>query len=988
MNGPRPLLPPEELGNHFEFVRRLARGLVVDFNDAEDLAHETILVALERPLKTQTNVRGWLATIARNLAKRSHRTRGRRRRRELAVAQSATSPSTQDVAAKIELQKRVVAAVYSLREPYQSMIVYRYLDGRTPTEIAQSESISVRTVESRLYRALSELRDALDRAYDGKRHAWLPVVALWGLPSRETVRTSPAVTDSAWFRLGALGAAVFGVLGVGVAMWVSGGAEVERVADYGARTRTPGRDPTHAETVIAPPARDETDPATSGYEGRVVDEAGKGVPGARVRLVYLSTEVRGGSLVAPAAVLRRERERRRPFETVTGSDGQFSFKRTGGARHGVTVSAKGFAPAFVGSIRPGDESTITVREQNPVEIRVRETSGRPVERVTIQVVTLHLGGVARQVFAETVTDARGLARLPSAPSHRFRLSIVPLQAGLAYVEQSYLTDRGMIEIVLQEVRTRTVRAVSATSGAPIPDAYLIVASSAGRGAVYGQEIARRRLVANADGLIRYPVQREYSTCFVSAPGYELLPVRGAEVRLRHSMYINGVVRNSRGDEVVDAPLLLFRQRIFARALVGLPVVHGWSDPNGRFEVEVKLIGASHVSSSGASTLAALIPGSAPALLDGLDVRPGTRVSVELVGTESSRVSLEVHEVSGHPVSDATVSLTRRVKAREDEPRRYEAFLFALEHESLSTTDKEGHVEFDRLPAGEYLVCAGSLRRHFAIGAGEFRRIRVARGGGRSVYGRVLDGAGEPVPGLTVTLHGPSPGMTSTSADGAFRFDDLAPGPYSLSAKKDPIVAALRVPVALDSEAAIRLPSGPARLKLIVRGADEKSLEYAVTTERGLGIPQGSGFVKYDGRATRPMTPGAGVVLVRARGHGWRAVPYVAAANRTTSVRVEFESPGTVHGRVDVGLGGSARIRLVPKYDMSESTLMSRAVDRSLAPVKADAAGKFEFAKVGPGKYSATLWFLRDGRWLQDGSAPITVKSGVAALLRFRFEGER
>ena len=65
-----PILDVETLLAHEAFVRRITRALVRDEHEADDVVQATFLAALERPPRTGTNVRGWLAGVARNVARR------------------------------------------------------------------------------------------------------------------------------------------------------------------------------------------------------------------------------------------------------------------------------------------------------------------------------------------------------------------------------------------------------------------------------------------------------------------------------------------------------------------------------------------------------------------------------------------------------------------------------------------------------------------------------------------------------------------------------------------------------------------------------------------------------------------------------------------------------------------------------------------------------------------------------------------------------
>ena len=74
---------------HTDWVRALARSLARDVDSAEDLAQDALVVALERPPRDASNLRGWFARVLHNL----QRERGRRERRtELAATAEPSVP--------------------------------------------------------------------------------------------------------------------------------------------------------------------------------------------------------------------------------------------------------------------------------------------------------------------------------------------------------------------------------------------------------------------------------------------------------------------------------------------------------------------------------------------------------------------------------------------------------------------------------------------------------------------------------------------------------------------------------------------------------------------------------------------------------------------------------------------------------------------------------------------------------------------------------
>ena len=186
----------ETLLEHVGFLRGLARSLVFDEGQAEDVVQDALLVALREKPRHRSRLRAWLAGITRNLALRSLRTEGRRVRRERAVARAEALSGTSEVAARLELHRALVTEVLKLDEPYRTTVVHRYFDDLSVAEIAQMMETPPKTVETRLRRAVERLRGRLDDAFGGDRRAWsLGMVAL--VPFTRALPVPAAATAAA-----------------------------------------------------------------------------------------------------------------------------------------------------------------------------------------------------------------------------------------------------------------------------------------------------------------------------------------------------------------------------------------------------------------------------------------------------------------------------------------------------------------------------------------------------------------------------------------------------------------------------------------------------------------------------------------------------------------------------------------------------------------------------------------------------------------------
>jgi RNA polymerase sigma-70 factor (ECF subfamily) len=169
----------ELLLSHSEWVRRLAHSLVADSNRADDLVQRTWVAALEHPPGEHVPLRAWFAGVLRNLARQDRRADDRRVARERAAAREDVLPSADESLDAIARQKMLMGAVLDLDEPYRSVIVRRYFDDVPPRDIASELGLPVKTVKTRLARALEKLRERLDREHGSDRGAWMALFVPW-----------------------------------------------------------------------------------------------------------------------------------------------------------------------------------------------------------------------------------------------------------------------------------------------------------------------------------------------------------------------------------------------------------------------------------------------------------------------------------------------------------------------------------------------------------------------------------------------------------------------------------------------------------------------------------------------------------------------------------------------------------------------------------------------------------------------------------------
>lgn len=173
--------PPNELlREHVNGVRRLARHLVRDPDDAEDVAQESLLAAAGRVPLAVRNLGAWLRGVVRNKALQRHRTEDRRRRHEALAAPRGETAAASDAVAHLEIRERLVATLKALPPTYRTVLWFRYFEGASAREIAARLDQPVETVRTRIKRGLLQLRADMDKRHGGRRAAW--TVALIPVP--------------------------------------------------------------------------------------------------------------------------------------------------------------------------------------------------------------------------------------------------------------------------------------------------------------------------------------------------------------------------------------------------------------------------------------------------------------------------------------------------------------------------------------------------------------------------------------------------------------------------------------------------------------------------------------------------------------------------------------------------------------------------------------------------------------------------------------
>ncbi len=984
-------MPPaddEVLLDHAEFLRSLARALLGDPDRASDVVQDTWARALERPPRHAKSLRGWLAVVARNFARRAVRADRRRAERERRAASPEGLPSAHDVAARIELQRKVVEAVGALEEPYRSTLLLRYFDGLDPAEIARRAGLPVGTVKTRLSRALEKVRARL-----GERGTWAPF--LLPLVLRDTVATAPsgAVATGVLLTMKKAIAILLLLVAGLVVLWRESRepAETGRAAGSTAARERAGSEAApeaRAEEAAAPAAESRSQSAGPFvFEGRVVDAEGVGVRGARVRLVYAHTGDAGDPMGRIGDRIRREAERREGPETATDADGYFRFARPYPSHSYLVASAEGCAEAVSGEHVPGKPVTITLLAASEVLVRVVDPEGKPVAGARVRLVAR---GAAievrrmlqpREILHGAETDERGEARLPLLPAAGLRIEVDPRESDLGFV--SCPVQKKETVVVAPRVKCNEWRIVDAETGAPVPGAYVIVGEETSYWN-WSMELERRRIFANAGGRVRVPWQEGLVAFYASAPGYEQALAVGDTIRLSRAMCVRGFVVDRSGAPLAAVPVFVTCSGGWDSVAHGLPLVAAWTDAEGRFEFDMKVVTPRLVvPDRGLRSVLAIHDGLA-AVQDGLVVEPGRTVDLRLEMPRPAALEVELVDTEGNPLPDKRIFVTRQIPRAASWPEVGRAPLLDMAGRDVPQTDAAGVALVDRLPPGNYQVSFDTLEAEVRLEEGETKRLRLVQGAGPRITGVLLDADGKPLADKHVGLSGPSASGRKTDAQGRFAFVDLEPGEYTVSYDMQfgMQFARLGVTARPGDDVVLRVPAAPARLELTVEGPPPESVRYSFVTKSGSIVPDGAEMSRLDGPSPE-FLPGEGLLVARADGFGWTAVRFEAAAGRTTPVHVVLPRSGAVRAKLsEPPAGQQISVRLKRDDGLPESvtggdSMLGYGVRRVAGAWGYQEPLGEEITDVAPGTYRAAAGYYA-GRgadsWTEIAAARVEVAS--------------
>jgi RNA polymerase sigma-70 factor (ECF subfamily) len=482
---------PEHLAGHAAAVRALARALV-GAQDADDVTQEVLLAAAGRSGGEVRNWRALLVRITQRLAWRRKRAMRRRTRHELAAAErhdpAPFDPS--EIVALAEERQRIAAAVLELEEPFRTIVLLRWFEDLSPTEIAKRLRIPAATVRTRLFRAHALLRERFARERGPEWRAGLVAVA--GLPP-----AAPVVWLGGW----TFAAAALLLTTMAMAWWWSADAALPLVANAMVEVREPDAAGTAGSAVasLADPAAEQR-VGIDAARGAAAAEPGEPAP---VRIRGIAWDPLGRPIPSLAIALRGPKSAAgSPAEMLelgrTDAMGRFAIELPAAATRGACALVAGSGWRTLRSWAPenhqlasADDALLIACPEVRVRGRVVDEQGAPRAGVAIQtrcteITTFPFATTGTQLELDrigTTTAADGSFELLQAPGSR----AVDLDVG-PFVWSQPMPEHD-VDDLLVVLRPRPVSrqaakqqpqftavhgVVRATTGEPIPGARVVV----------------------------------------------------------------------------------------------------------------------------------------------------------------------------------------------------------------------------------------------------------------------------------------------------------------------------------------------------------------------------------------------------------------------------------------------------------------------------------------------------------------------------------
>lgn len=716
-------------------------------------------------------------------------------------------------------------------------------------------------------------------------------------------------------------------------------------------------------------------PAAVKLAGKVVDESGKPVAAARVRVSGR------GLLDADVGLLA---------SAVSGPDGGFSIPNAPGGFRSVEVRAAGFAPA----VRPlsdsaGDERVV-LKTGGTIAGTVLSAAGKP-----------EAGAIVSSESVAVRTDPEGKYKLVGVPVGTRAVEAIGTDEAVRK-DGVKVTAAAAVALPLKLAPAAAIggTVVDETTRKPVPGVRIAVRDPGGRGVFAAAP--RRTVRADSRGSFRavglepgrYSVEASRSGYLTSrapniaasatAPGSVAIaltpaasiagrvldekkqPVRGARVRIAQEPSLRRAMR--RGGGIRD----LFGGR------------SDMTGPDGTFHLD-------SLAAEAGLAVEASKPGLVTARKTGVTLKAGQKMTgVELVMRIGLSARGRVVSSKSEPVGGAEIRADRR------EPRGGGGgfgrgamqMLAGRDTPPDAVTAADGSFALTGLEEGDYEIhvtrsgFAPKTSQLAAKAPGPTQWPPIVLAGGAGLAGTVKTSAGTPIVGATIVAvgEGARPDAVSSGPDGSFRIADLAAGkPMMLVVNADGYAPARSSATPPAQNVAVVLQT-TATIKGRVQDAatGDPIPEFTVSLSAG----RGGGFGGFGGRGGAGPGAGGGSRNVRsadgsyeldgvspgtwsvhALAPGYRAADVsgveVDPGQTKEDVVVELKKGGTLTGKAIDSSSGAPVANVTVTWEPQgqgpgPAAMAARLMGQGAPNVTAtDADGKFAFDGLPEGKITLT-----------------------------------
>ena len=656
-------------------------------------------------------------------------------------------------------------------------------------------------------------------------------------------------------------------------------------------------------------------PASAKISGRVSDDTGKPVSGARV------TVVAGGAGFGDAEAVYLS-------EAKSGVDGSFAMPDAPDGPRVLTARAAGFGPVTRFAFEARAEERIVLRTGGAVRGILTDASGKPVAGAIV---------VCEQVAART--DASGAYRLTGVPLGSQTVEAVWKDDFVARKESVKVAREGEADVPLRLAKAAAIAGTVVDEATRKPIAGVRVALS-NPGRVFGRRQAQRvgrtdargRFRAGGLGARHYTVEATrdgYLPSTIPNVAAVLAQPGSVAIALQRAATVAGVVTDDKGQVVSGARVSIQRDPNLRRLMRGasLASVFGQqsalSGPDGAFLIR-------GLPAERGATLEATKTGFAAARKLGMTWKTGEQVkNVALALKKGLTARGKVVNAQNQPIAGAQIVAQSRDAAAPG--RRGGNIMVRAGNAGQgdrpdAVSGADGAFLVQGLEEGEYAVSVsrdGYAPKTVASlgvkGPDESKWPAIVLTSGMAVAGAVKNPQGQPVIGAQIFAIGESAGRpldTSTDADGRFRIGGLAAErPIMLSVSADGYASAQRSVTPPVEDLAIVLKStGTVRGRVEDAATRNPVTDFTISRTAGGGFGGGfqiqirngavtngdRSFQSADGSFELTDVP-PGKWTIRASASGYRAADVsgveVAEGETKDAVVLSLKKGGSLSGRV-------------------------------------------------------------------------------------------